>query len=108
MQRPRRTAGRHSTRPLPDGCPPSRASHGPPPSIPVRVAGRPARLRRLSFMGDPADLPRHHVIREGDLRILNPLSPEKLATLGRVVKLTPGRTMVDFCCGKGEMLCTWT
>jgi SAM-dependent methyltransferase len=59
-------------------------------------------------MGDPADRPRHHVIREGDLRILNPLSPEKLATLGRVIKLTPGRTMVDFCCGKGEMLCTWT
>ena len=53
------------------------------------------------------DLPRHYTIREGDLRILNPFSPEKLATLGRVIKLTPGDRLVDFCSGKGEMLCTW-
>jgi SAM-dependent methyltransferase len=53
------------------------------------------------------DLPRHHTIREGDLRILNPFAPEKLATLGRVIKLTPRSTLVDLCCGKGEMLCTW-
>lgn len=53
------------------------------------------------------DLPRHHVIREGDLRILNPFSPEKLATLGRVIKPAPGSTLIDFCSGKGELLCTW-
>jgi SAM-dependent methyltransferase len=53
------------------------------------------------------DLPRHHVIREGDLRILNPMAPAKIATLGQVIKLSPGDSLVDFCCGKGEMLCTW-
>ncbi len=53
------------------------------------------------------ELPYHFVIREGDLRILNPFAPEKLATLGRVIKLRPGSTLIDFCCGKGEMLCTW-
>jgi SAM-dependent methyltransferase len=53
------------------------------------------------------DLPRHHTIREGDLRILNPLAPGKLATLGRVIKLQPGWTLADFCSGRGEMLCTW-
>jgi SAM-dependent methyltransferase len=53
------------------------------------------------------DLARHHTIREGDLRIINPFSPEKLATLGRVIKLRPGWTLADFCSGRGEMLCTW-
>jgi SAM-dependent methyltransferase len=54
------------------------------------------------------DLPRHFVIREGDLRILNPLSPDKLATLGAAIKLRPGDRLLDLCCGKGEMLCTWS
>jgi SAM-dependent methyltransferase len=54
------------------------------------------------------DLPRHFTIREGDLRILNPFSPAKLATLGRVIKLTAGSRLVDFCSGKGELLCTWS
>ncbi|MET0419341.1 MAG: methyltransferase domain-containing protein [Actinoplanes sp.] len=53
------------------------------------------------------DLPRHFTIREGDLRIINPFAPEKLATLGRVIKLSAGDTLVDLCSGKGEMLCTW-
>jgi SAM-dependent methyltransferase len=53
------------------------------------------------------DLARHYTIREGDLKILNPFSPEKLATLGRVIKLRPGWTLADFCSGRGEMLCTW-
>jgi SAM-dependent methyltransferase len=53
------------------------------------------------------DLPQYYVIREGDSRILNALSPAKLATLGQAVKLTPGTTLVDLCSGKGEMLCTW-
>jgi len=54
------------------------------------------------------DLPRHHVIREGDLRILNPFSPVKLATLGQVIKLRPGARLVDLCCGKGELLRSWS
>ena len=54
------------------------------------------------------ELPRSFVIREGDLRILNPLSPTKLATLGHAIKLRPGDHLLDLCCGKGEMLCTWS
>ncbi|WP_127500863.1 SAM-dependent methyltransferase [Actinoplanes solisilvae] len=53
------------------------------------------------------DLPRHHVIREGDLRILNPFSPAKLATLGQAIKLRAGERLVDLCCGKGELLRSW-
>ncbi|MEV6811725.1 class I SAM-dependent methyltransferase [Micromonospora sp. NPDC051296] len=53
------------------------------------------------------DLPRSFVIREGDLRILNPFDAGKLATLGRVLKLPPGTSIVDLCSGKGELLCTW-
>ena len=53
------------------------------------------------------DLARNHVIREGDLRILNPFDEGKLATLGRAIKLRPGASLLDLCSGKGEMLCTW-
>ncbi|SCL18091.1 Methyltransferase domain-containing protein [Micromonospora rhizosphaerae] len=53
------------------------------------------------------DLPRSFVIREGDLRILNPFDAEKLAALGRAVKLRPGTSILDLCSGKGELLCTW-
>lgn len=53
------------------------------------------------------DLPRHHAIREGDLRICNPFTPEKLAALGRAVKLRPGDTLLDLASGRGELLCTW-
>lgn len=53
------------------------------------------------------DLPRHHVIREGDLRILNPFSSAKLATLGQAIKLRAGDRLVDLCCGKGELLRSW-
>ncbi|MGC5022494.1 SAM-dependent methyltransferase [Micromonospora sp. DT47] len=53
------------------------------------------------------DLARSFVIREGDLRILNPFDAGKLATLGRAVKLRPGTSILDLCSGKGELLCTW-
>jgi SAM-dependent methyltransferase len=53
------------------------------------------------------DLPRQHTIREGDLRICNPFTAGKLATLGRAVKLRPGHTLLDLACGRGELLCTW-
>ncbi|MBL6277892.1 class I SAM-dependent methyltransferase [Micromonospora fiedleri] len=53
------------------------------------------------------DLPRQFVIREGDLRILNPFDAGKLATLGRALKLAPGTSILDLCSGKGELLCTW-
>ncbi|BCJ62824.1 SAM-dependent methyltransferase [Micromonospora endophytica] len=53
------------------------------------------------------DLPRSFVIREGDLRILNPFDAGKLDTLGRALKLAPGTSILDLCSGKGELLCTW-
>ncbi|MFI7425930.1 SAM-dependent methyltransferase [Micromonospora sp. NPDC049836] len=53
------------------------------------------------------DLPRSFSIREGDLRILNPIDDVKLATLGRVIGLRPGASILDLCSGKGELLCTW-
>ncbi|SCG44864.1 SAM-dependent methyltransferase [Micromonospora inositola] len=53
------------------------------------------------------DLPRSFVIREGDLRILNPIDAGKLATLGRAVKLRQGTSILDLCSGRGELLCTW-
>ena len=53
------------------------------------------------------DLPRSFVIREGDLRILNPFDAGKLAALGRALKLAQGTSILDLCSGKGELLCTW-
>jgi SAM-dependent methyltransferase len=53
------------------------------------------------------DLPRHYSIRASSHRIINPFDPDKLALLGQVIGLTAGDTILDLCCGKGEMLCTW-
>jgi SAM-dependent methyltransferase len=53
------------------------------------------------------DLPNHHTIREGDQRIVNPFTAEKLATLGRAVRLRAGDTLLDLASGRGELLCTW-
>jgi SAM-dependent methyltransferase len=53
------------------------------------------------------DLPRHHTIREHSHRINNPFTPEKLATLGAAIGLRDGMSILDLCCGKGELLSTW-
>jgi SAM-dependent methyltransferase len=53
------------------------------------------------------DLHRNFTIRESSHRIINPLTPEKLATLGISIGLRPGLRLLDLCCGKGEMLATW-
>jgi SAM-dependent methyltransferase len=53
------------------------------------------------------DLPRSFTIRESSHRIHNPIDSEKLATLGRALRLPPGTSMLDLACGSGEMLCTW-
>jgi SAM-dependent methyltransferase len=53
------------------------------------------------------DLPRSFVIREGAHRIHNPFTSEKLAALGRALRVPPGTSMLDLACGSGEMLCTW-
>ncbi|MGV9826318.1 SAM-dependent methyltransferase [Gordonia sp. NPDC003429] len=53
------------------------------------------------------DLPRIYTIRESGHRIHNPFTPEKLDTLGRVLRLEPGTRVLDLASGSGEMLCTW-
>lgn len=50
---------------------------------------------------------RFHEIAEGDHRILNPFSPEKLRLLGEICRLRAGQTQLDLASGKGEMLCQW-
>lgn len=53
------------------------------------------------------DLPRSFAIRESSHRVLNPITPEKLALLGRAIGLRTDMSVLDLCCGKGEMLSTW-
>ncbi|MEV0237400.1 class I SAM-dependent methyltransferase [Nonomuraea sp. NPDC050786] len=53
------------------------------------------------------DLSRSFTIRESSHRVLNPITPDKLATLGAAIGLRPGASVLDLCCGKGELLSTW-
>ncbi|SLJ88081.1 Methyltransferase domain-containing protein [Enterobacter sp. NFR05] len=53
------------------------------------------------------DIPRIFTITESEHRIHNPFTPEKLATLGTVLRLKPGMRILDLGSGSGEMLCTW-
>lgn len=56
---------------------------------------------------DSPDLPRQFVIRERYHRIHDPFSEEKLAILGRALRLREGDRILDLACGSGEMLYTW-
>ena len=53
------------------------------------------------------DIPRIFNITESAHRIHNPITAEKLATLGAALRLEPGTRVLDFGSGSGEMLCTW-
>jgi len=53
------------------------------------------------------DIPRIFNITESAHRIHNPLTPEKLATLGAALRLEAGTRVLDLGSGSGEMLCTW-
>ena len=53
------------------------------------------------------DIPRIFTISESAHRIHNPITPEKLATLGAALRLEAGARVLDLGSGSGEMLCTW-
>jgi tRNA A58 N-methylase Trm61 len=53
------------------------------------------------------DIPRIFNITESAHRIHNPITPEKLATLGAALRLAPGTRVLDLGSGSREMLCTW-
>ena len=53
------------------------------------------------------DIPRIFTITESNHRIHNPITPEKLATLGAALRLESGARVLDLGSGSGEMLCTW-
>lgn len=53
------------------------------------------------------DIPRIFNITESKHRIHNPFTPDKYDTLGRVLRLEPGASVLDLGSGSGEMLCTW-
>lgn len=50
---------------------------------------------------------RFHEISEHRHRILNPFTAEKLRLLGRICATDAPTRILDLCCGKAEMLCTW-
>jgi SAM-dependent methyltransferase len=54
------------------------------------------------------DLPLRYVIRATNQRIIDPFTPAKFATLGSAIRLRAGMSVLDLCCGKGEMLATWS
>ena len=53
------------------------------------------------------DIPRIFNITESAHRIHNPITLEKLATLGAALRLESGARVLDLGSGSGEMLCTW-
>ncbi len=53
------------------------------------------------------DIPRLFNIAESAHRIHNPITLEKLATLGAALRLESGTHVLDLGSGSGEMLCTW-
>ncbi len=53
------------------------------------------------------DIPRIFSIMESAHRIHNPITPDKLATLGTALGLESGTRVLDLGSGSGEMLCTW-
>jgi ubiquinone/menaquinone biosynthesis C-methylase UbiE len=52
------------------------------------------------------DLPRIFTLRESSHRIHNPFTADKLATLGRAPRLTPGTRVLDLASGSGDRRAT--
>ncbi len=53
------------------------------------------------------DIPRIFNVTESAHRIHNPITPDKLATLGAALRMEPGTRVLDLGSGSGEMLCSW-
>jgi len=53
------------------------------------------------------DIPRIFNIAESAHRIHNPITPDKLTSLGVALRLESGTRVLDLGSGSGEMLCTW-
>ncbi|MEW5787552.1 MAG: class I SAM-dependent methyltransferase [Pseudomonadota bacterium] len=53
------------------------------------------------------DIPRIFNITESAHRIHNPITADKLATLGKALRMESGARILDLGSGSGEMLCTW-
>ena len=46
-------------------------------------------------------------IAEQDIELVNPISAEKILTIGRVAGMAPGKSLIDFGCGYAEPLVLW-
>jgi SAM-dependent methyltransferase len=46
-------------------------------------------------------------IAERDIELVNPISPEKILTIGKFAGMGPGKTLIDFGCGYAEPLLLW-
>jgi SAM-dependent methyltransferase len=46
-------------------------------------------------------------IAEVDIELINPTTPEKILTIGRVAGMAPGKTLIDYGCGYAEPLLLW-
>lgn len=46
-------------------------------------------------------------ISEKYMHLVNPISPEKIIKVGKLLNLSPGKQVIDFGCGYGEALALW-
>lgn len=76
------------------------------PDMPV-VCERFEVVYPIGLEAPAVDIPRIFNITESAHRIHNPITAEKLATLGEALRLEPGARVLDLGSGSGEMLCTW-
>lgn len=58
-------------------------------------------------MAKGALIPSLHEIAFAGHRMISPFSDEQLMLLGRVARINSATQILDFACGKGEMLCRW-
>lgn len=47
-------------------------------------------------------------IAEREIELVNPISPQKILTIGKYAGMAPGKTLLDFGCGYAEPLALWS